>query len=270
MRHELLANQLPDFFEAWLKGSTDIALKDKLSLFFEVLKDLLPPRQDKVVNHAVGKDLDTVALKQFLEDLAEPIRVVKESGHFCDPWAVASLRRHEVRNAGVFAWLLNIRGTHGLGDKVLRQLLRQIRATLPLGFPTVPSRSCAVRTESCPDGDEKNRVDIEIEDTKFLLIIEVKIDAPEGSGQLNRYCRISHAKSHGRPWAVAYLTPTGRASASTLEWPEHVLRLSWKQCAFALTQALRERRADQRGVGSENADFVDFLVTKFCRHIRCF
>jgi hypothetical protein len=206
-------------------------------------------------------------LEEFVEKFQEPLSAAKKAGVFCDPWEVASLCRDEVRNTKVLAWLLDCRGSHGMGSLVLKTMLSLLKKNMPQelrGVSLEDVRDFNVCLESYPDGLGNNRVDIEIESKDFYVIAEIKIDALERSGQINDYCRIAKEKSCNRPWSVFFITPDGR-SAGFLdeEFKEHVVRIPWCAVAQSITSSIRNSR-------KEIAPFSYFLADKFAAHIRKF
>lgn len=203
---------------------------------------------------------DPASLDAMLLELRGPMAKVEAAG---DPWKASGLRRDEVRNSSVLAWFLDPKGGHGLGDAPLRALLAKVGRKLP--FPDAPSRACVVMVEDCPDGSRASRVDVTIDDPgRFFLGIEVKIDAPEQPEQLERYCRIAEARAcDGRPWAVAFLTPTGR-KPSTAGEGENVVPTSWSDvAAFLRTAAAAVRRDHRKAVAHHLAKSFAAHVSRF-------
>jgi hypothetical protein len=263
---------LNEFFKEFHRLSEPPALEDFLADLFDGLKphlEITSPSLPVAHKEAV-EGLDPAILESFLNDLAEPVSAVKKAGFFCDPWAVASLKRDEVRNAKVLAWLLDCHGSHGMGCCILEEILKSLQSSLPEGFLLENIGNYTVNVENCPDGDRDNRVDIEISGDRFYLIIEVKINAPEGTDQLNRYCRIAEVKNPGQNWAVLYLTPQGKASAYHLEYPKHVIRLSWRSVAKAIVYAIRNVHGEASSLPSVDIHLPNFLATTFAKHIRHF
>ncbi|MGY4801338.1 PDDEXK-like family protein [Teichococcus aerofrigidensis] len=171
--------------------------------------------------------LDPMCLEEIMHRLAEPIRSARTAGAFLNVWSVASLGRNELRNAAVLAWFLDPRGSHGLGPAVLRDLLRLAADRAGwLFFAANPSRA-VVRTEDWPLGSETDRVDIAIDGDDFVVFIEVKIDAIEGSEQLARYVERAREKARvlRRPHAhVIYLSPrpptANYSGLATVTWQD--------------------------------------------------
>lgn len=244
LRQPLLAEMLPSFFE-------------KLGLALEEDKANVEPAVEPK-----SALVDTDKLDVFLKSLEQPLQIAKQSGWLCDPWQVAGLKRDEVRNSRVLSWLLNPRGSHGFGDKLLVALLAEIK--LP-SFPLMVSPSCRVQEEQCPDGDQSNRVDIEINDANFYLLIEVKIQASEGEQQLARYGDIAAKRAGSKPWGMIYLTTRGNQSKSAGKWIDKVIPMSWQQLAHILTNALPKKKETEA-----HAMVTALLAHSFFRHIRQF
>ena len=271
MRQTLdLCRELPVFFDQWCVYSRFTPLEDKLPAFFDELKKVLPAARVRPTPRTEpGETLDKNALGTFLVEL-EPLLVsAKHAGFLCDPWAVASLKRNEVRKSAVLAWWLDPWGSHGLGPALLTELLHFMHWDCSI------DRSCSVRVESHPDGDRSNRVDIEIDAPGFFLIIEVKIDAPEGIKQLQRYCNLAEMKKTVEKRGVLFLTPTGRPPVSvdpnsTCEIlpSDQVIPISWKKIASLLQAALRQHHARFQTKSYPETALVELLARTFCNHIK--
>lgn len=231
-------------------------LADKISAMFSALRPVLsadfddePPIQQPIP--------ETSALIDFFARARQPFEAIKASGLLCNPWAVAGLKQDEVRNAAALGWFLDPRGNHGYGDTVLASLLVRVASVLPGGFPVQPSLGCLVAVEECPDGDRTNRVDIQIDDPNFFLIIEVKINAGEQSAQIERYGNIATARTAScRPWAVVFLTINGKTSKTAGNHSGRVVSMSWNQLAASLRHLARNAAPVPR-----------FLAASFANHI---
>lgn len=200
------------------------------------------------------------ALSAVLDALRPTFSNIEASGLLGDPWSAAALKHDEVRCASVLRWFLDPRGGHGCGDGVLRDLLARVGQRLP-GFPATPSPHCFVSVEECPDGDRASRVDIQIDDQNFFLVVEVKIGAPEQPHQIRRYCEIAAARAaQARPWAVVFLTPEGRPSTTAgKKHAAKVIPVSWSHIAGALRRTARAGQPIPR-----------FLAMSFAAHIMDF
>jgi hypothetical protein len=110
--------------------------------------------------------------------------------------------------------------------------------------------------------DVQNRVDLLIESSDFVLYVEVKIDAPEGSNQITRYSEglKRRAKALGKAHsAVIYLTPEGRDPNQAQK--HDVILASWKHVAEAIDATMRAER-----IGS--GELTGRLLTSLSRHLR--
>jgi hypothetical protein len=272
------AQQYTDFFNAWRAFSRFQPLEDRLPTFFFQLQGVLPEKiNDSYSKYVSGQNLNTEAMLGFFGELAQPIKLAKRAGFFCDPWAVAGLKRDEVRNSAVLAWWLDPHGSHGFGDAFLSLLLQEIDVKKHLGLPRSTSPHCRIRVESCPDGDRASRVDIEIDDAKFFIIIEVKIDAPESNDQLKRYCDIAKVRRGTRPWAIFYLTPQGRkskyidnVSGYSIMNEEPIIPISWKKISAMLKIVSKQHRAHFRDNNFPELALTNLLAYSFSKHISQF
>lgn len=230
---------------------------DDLPLLFDKLRSLSFGLRAPAHRHVHFAQTDIAGLGGFMESLRGPVEFLEVSGFFANPWSAASLRRNEVRNASVLRWFLDPAGGHGCGDALLSHVLGRVRAEQNDRFPARPSARCIVAVEECPDGDSACRVDIQIDDAAFFLIVEVKIDAAEQPDQLERYCKIAAARAGStRPWAVIFLTTDGRTPVSAGNHIGKVLSVSWRDLAAALRRAALGRPHIPR-----------FLATSFAAHV---
>jgi PD-(D/E)XK nuclease superfamily protein len=174
------------------------------------------------------------SLKQLLDSIGPVARDRRCRGEGIDIWALAGLRRNEVRTAAVLAWVLDPRGSHGQGEAISLALWERMKATDLFGFEIRGVRR--VVTELCPLGDASDRVDVALEGADFVLFLEVKIDAAEGPDQLQRYREAARRKADalGKPRAaVAYLSQW----APTV--PPDVLHLRWRDVGLAIEDVVR-------------------------------
>lgn len=218
--HQSLVEWLPGFFQQW---------PENVSTSNE-------PTTTEKINIDVGQ------LMTFFSRLSTPLQAVQHRVLSFDPWNIAGLKRNEVRNSAVLAWLLNPKGSHGFGTVPLYALLASIRTSENKAFPAAFTRFCRVRVESNPNGDSKNRVDIEIDADNFFVLIEVKIDAFEQKEQIERYCLEAEKRAtKKRHWGVVFLTPQGRQPKSNNVDNPHVIScLSWCDLAIRFEEPMRE------------------------------
>lgn len=158
-----------------------------------------------------------------------------------------------MRHAAVLAWFLNPRGSHGFNDAFLCLFFQIVAARNSSWMPLCQGlRHAAVRTEEWPLGSETDRVDIAIDGQNFAVFVEVKIDAPEGPDQINRYlisARLKAAALRRRYGRVIYLSSGSRQ----LTHPD-LATMSWQEVARALTRL-------------PNIGLSTILARQFSRHI---
>ncbi|OAN11164.1 hypothetical protein A3K86_19575 [Photobacterium jeanii] len=145
-------------------------------------------------------------------------------------WAISGLKRDEVRNTAVLSWWLDAKESHGLGERLLAQVIND-------HLPVINSENLyrepyTVRAESLPLAELQDRIDIEISSAQLLMFWEVKIDAPEGKNQLSRYAKLLETKrrmlSPNGSHALIYLTCKQSASQGDDE-SSGAYCLSWAQ-----------------------------------------
>lgn len=239
-----LAGQLRDFFDEWPHKYTQ-------------------PKSPPTKIEIDAKKLEQFFIK-FKEEGCPAILKMRRTGDFSNVWRAAGLKRDELRNSAVLAWLLDRHGDHGQGSAILERLLQ----LLPTYFPNLdkefPNAKNAegnywTYTESCPLGEKENRVDIEIDGREFLLFIEVKIGAQETNKQLDRYLGIGSYKAQGRPWGVLYLTRDGHLPDRFADEHPELVPIKWKWVASIL-------EAYTKGQSS----FASHFIRQFADHIRTF
>lgn len=245
--------QPPDALAAWLPG------------FLEAYR-AHRPAPVKRAEKPSQPCIDATKLETWLLQMRQPIMDARRGAFNFDPWEVAGLKRNEVRNSAVLAWLLNPRGSHGLGDMALRGLLTEVRKFEP-SFPEQSGKSCRVRVESNPDGESNNRIDIEIDDSQFYLIIEVKIDAPEGTQQMERYGKIAEVVAGQRPWALVFLTPKGRASQTAGSY--RVFQMTWWQLAVQIAHVIKSNTTTPARKGPDR-HMAERAVLRFLKQMQTF
>lgn len=236
-------------------------LTSSLRQFLDDFEKLQPSQVDQVKTEASPPDY--LLLSNWLSSMSTPLEAVHTSAWNFDPWEVAGLGRDEVRNTSVLAWLLNPRGSHGMGSEVLQNLLSYINKQKS-HFPDSAGNFCNVRTEICPNGDLSDRLDIEIDAANFYLIIEVKIGAIEGNEQLSRYAHLAQTQKGQRPWTIIYLTPTGKIAKTGGEYMENIINLSWEEMARIIEKSI----SLSHDTPSKSWYAANHAVALFAKHIR--
>ena len=135
-----------------------------------------------------------------------------------NPFEVLGIQRRETLHSAFLAWLLDPRGSHGVGDHFLRRFLLAVVAKgyddrlTDLTPLAVDNWSLdAVRTIT-----ESDNIDILIvsEDDQFACIIENKIGAAEHDDQLTRYYDTTREQLPDFSIVPIFLTPDGRDPVS--------------------------------------------------------
>ncbi len=213
--------------------------------------------------------VDASELNSWFAAIAQPMVDARKGAFQFDPWEVAGLGKDEVRNSAVLGWLLNPKGSHGLGDTALIGLLGELRG-FDSSFPVGCSPLCRVRVESNPDGNRASRIDIEIDDANFYVLIEVKIGACEGKEQLQRYGDISKKLAGSRPWALVFLTPGGSRSNTAGTHIDHVFPISWRRLAISMKKSIVFLSAAASPLAGPRQVSAEQAVQRFLKKMRNF
>lgn len=110
---------------------------------------------------------------------------------------LVGLDRDEIAHSKLLAWLLDETAAHGLGERLLVELLRE--GHLLDGFPGGAFR---VRREAW---GSSYRADILIDGDRFVVAIENKIDAPLQPQQLHRMLKDTRLMANQRWHRLIYL-----------------------------------------------------------------
>lgn len=133
--------------------------------------------------------------------------------------------RLETAHTQTLAWLLDsVNAEHGFGDTLLAAPLR--RLVEPDRFESlhveavdsevmIGALSVQGRLDVLAKGEWENAG----ERTRWMLVIEAKVDAGEGEGQLDMYDEWLHSHAEGRRVFRVFLTPDGNpAEGGSEEW----------------------------------------------------
>ncbi len=162
-------------------------------------------------NEPTRADEDLKALEAFLVANADLERLEALLGRFNIFEAIGVVRR-ELRHSDFLAFLMDPKGTHGLGEAFAKRLLQRIL----MGSEDVPVPVTPMELELWDLGRvevrrEWQRIDILLLDWehKLAVIVENKIGSGERSDQLLRYYRL--VEQHHPGWRIiaVYLTPGG-------------------------------------------------------------
>ena len=127
-----------------------------------------------------------------------------------DVFDALSLHGDEQFHSNLLAWLLDPRGSHGLGDQFLQGFFAASGASRAIRAADRPST--IVRREKSLELDgEYGRLDIWMLNVgaNFVCAVENKVWASEGEGQLAWYRRVLDQDHHDQRVHLVFLTPQG-------------------------------------------------------------
>ena len=126
---------------------------------------------------------------------------------------VLGVEHKELQHSALLAWLLNPRGSHGLGDYFLRKFLSDLarEATLRGTTSITPITVDGWKLDDVEVVTERHHIDVLViaPTDEFVCLIENKIKAAEAPGQLCRYLDDVKTQYEGQPFPI-FLTPDGR------------------------------------------------------------
>lgn len=120
--------------------------------------------------------------------------------------------RQELRHSDFLAFLLDPRANHGLGDAFAKRLLQAVLSSPDAeNLPVTPLEIDLLDLGGMEVERERHRIDVLLLDrnNELVVIIENKIDAGEGRGQLERYLRTVEREHPGWRRLGLFLTPDG-------------------------------------------------------------
>jgi hypothetical protein len=237
---EGLALRLTSFFEASALLRADRSGSGGIAGFLAELRAKLRSLPE-AAKPAATPPLDAARLAAMLGRLEAPLANARAAGAFLDVWSVAGLGRNEVRNAAALAALWNPRPCPEVAIDFLNMFLRRLDRQGPLPSREQLEGGYHVQTEDCPMGDASDRVDLTLEGDGFLLGVEIKIDAPEGHEQIQRYRRVLNMKADasGKTASLVFLSPRPPSVSGTIH-------ATWKDIAAAARQVALRSPAERR------------------------
>jgi PD-(D/E)XK nuclease superfamily len=248
--------RLNEFVTAW-RVLTHRPVLDvgRLASFLDAARERLrvpPPTLPTAPKVDVGE------FELVLGTLRVALNNARSHGLGFNPWTVAGLRRNEVRAAGVLAALWNPTMCGDAAAKFLREFVGELRGIDALPDEGELGQGYVVRTEHMVQGDPTTRMDITIEGKRFVLVIEVKIDAPEGKD--DQFTRIraqtkAWAEDRGkRPLFVLLLprTPPGGVDDAHADW---------RAVARAARRCMPRERASYTFHDHMLAGFADHIIS---------
>lgn len=151
----------------------------------------------------------TIADLRALEAALAPLEALVNRFNIFE---AVGLRRQEIRHSAFLAFLLDPKGSHGLGDTFVRSFIETVLAEDPLD-DSHPGGSDvgAWQFQAVTVRRERDNIDILLVDAQHSLavIVENKIGSGEHGDQLKRYWKL--IRSEYPHWSVrgVFLTPDG-------------------------------------------------------------
>lgn len=253
--------RLKDFVTDWRtlkhRRSPDVA---RLAAFLDASRERLRVRPSAPPSASI---VDAGMLDFMLGELRGALSRARSEGVGFNPWTVAGLRRNEVRACAVLAALWNPTMCGAAAVRFLAEFVAELRGIDGLPDEAELGQDYVVRTEHILQGDRTTRMDITIEGRRFVLVIEVKIDAPEGrkEGKEDQFARVrartnTWARDRGKRPLFALLSP--------LKPPNNFkdAHTDWRAVARAARRCLPQERAKYT--------FHDHLLASFANHVAHF
>lgn len=162
---------------------------------------------------------DLAALTAFVVDNPDLDRLYALTGGF-NIFEALGVTRQELRHSDFFAFLLDPRQPHGLGDAFVQRFLQRV-LVLP-GQPRAPIAAIEVVLTPFANATvlrEWNWIDLLLvsEDHRLAVVIENKVGADEQHGQLARYEEAVRRRYGGFRLLKLFLTPD-RTAPSDPSW----------------------------------------------------
>ncbi|TBZ36433.1 hypothetical protein E0H36_05250 [Rhizobium leguminosarum bv. viciae] len=195
----------------------------------------------------------------FMARLRAGLVACQNDGRLLNVWTIAGLKRNEVRTSAVLGWALDCNGSHGFRAAILDGLVELLRkrGQAKVLDDVILGQNYRLAIEHCALGERDNRVDLAIEGENCVMVIEVKIDAPEGPEQLLRYVQLAKNK------AVALQKPNSVVLYLSEAWPvdkpAELVCLRWRDVARAISNTVTD--AHKRSVSGA-------LLLQFAAHIK--
>ena len=161
---------------------------------------------------------------------------------------VLKLVRKETRHSEMLAWLFNPKGSHGLGEAVLKDFIGLVKERIDDSV-CVPEKYDDFKTYR-----EHEDIDVLVvsDENKLVLCIENKIDSGEVEGQLNKYRTYVDENFEDYTRVYIFLSPDGREPSDMQ---------NWRAMEYAsIVSILRGKREDVNRLSSGQAQLInDYL-----------
>lgn len=174
---------------------------------------------------------------------------------------VLKIARTEIRHSNMLAWLLDPNEDHGLGSRVLNELVLMLirNGHIPT---TGADRFLLAKYEDVTIYRERKNIDILIESVKdrFVICIENKIDTKDHSNQLNKYDQSVNEDYPNFQKVFLYLTPGG-------ELPTEETNSSWACVDYGSISDCIEKATRNAPINEKVRDFIAYYQEVLRREI---
>ncbi|OHB32472.1 MAG: hypothetical protein A2X84_06180 [Desulfuromonadaceae bacterium GWC2_58_13] len=175
------SNEISNFLEKFQKSSNAQNLHVKFRRLFMELKSILPKEQMIQI-----EPLSVETTYNFLSRFNSADKKGKAQRAENPPslifWNALGFSKDEVTNCRIISWLLDPKADHCQENKFFSCLLQLEQLKSISNYAT---QNIYVTREEWLN--ENNRADIVIHGSRFVIVIEVKIDAPERTNQREDY-----------------------------------------------------------------------------------
>ena len=205
----------------------------------------------------IGEDKETILGLQCLDadgqDLDRLGEMLSRREDEVDVFDALRLDGSEEFHSNFLAWLLDPKGSHGLGTRFLQGFLAATGARHAIRSAEQPSTMIKREKHLELDGG-RGRLDIRIlnESARFLCAIENKVWSGESGGQLAWYRKVLKAEYSDRRVHLVFLTRHGEDPDDPGE------RGHWKQLGYTAILRLVEQTIEAKN-NIANQDVVAFL-----------
>ena len=170
--------------------------------------------------------------------------------------------RGELRHSNFLAFILSPTRPHGVGSTILSHFLRTLIAKLAPGQRSVSALEIALADfDTTLIERERDGIDIlvEIPSIPMLVVVENKILAAEGKGQLLRYKNLTMQKFPTHHKLYVFLTPEGTAASD-----KEYLSLGYNELASIVEEQLLQQDSSLR---ADTKLILSHYVEMLRRHI---
>lgn len=269
MEYSLLQSHFDSVRELFLREETLLKENEEATLrsYYKQVESLWGEAQSHSEQPAI-QQLNMDDYRSYSSRIDTLYRYDYENGCEINVWAISGLKHDEVRNTAALAWWLDKSESHGLGSRLLKQIITDhLNADDEVTIKACNDNTYQVRCESLPLRELENRIDIEIVADDFLMFWEVKINAPEGKKgqQLITYKELLSRKADtivtNQQSYLIYLT---KQKADLEHLGSDVLSLTWSEVRESFFTVYSEL------ISANVNNFSTKLLYQYCQFIERF